>query len=133
MEEIDDIETKDKVLRSISNFDSLTLGTQVMIRGVVNRLSQLGRLDVCDIPALTILANEFNRIEIINAKLLGVSLTSGSRKNPLLALLSTSEQVVLSILKEFGLTARARKNLTERDARTVQSNDLLDLMVAGER
>jgi len=117
---------RQEVWAAVSLPANATESTQQFVKSVINRLSQLGRLDVSDVGALTILATEYEKITRINDLFATGQedyLVEGKR-NPLLMIVNNAEQICISVMKEFGLTARSRKNLNERLPRTGQTNDI---------
>ncbi len=115
----------DRVFEALPLVEQLSGTAKTMVRGVINRLATLGRLDMSDVCALSILAIEYDKVLRASAVMLSEDLVTDGKRNPLLAVASTSEQVVLSLIKEFGLSAKSRKTLNERDT-SPRKNDLIN-------
>lgn len=116
----------DRVFEALPLIGELSGTAKTMVRGVIDRLATLGRLDMSDVCALSILAIEYDKVVRAAAAMVGDDLvTEQGKRNPLLAVASTSEQVVLSLIKEFGLSAKSRKTLNERDT-APRKNDLIN-------
>jgi len=97
--------------------DDLSETTKVMLRGIIDRLAMLSRLDMSDVCALSILAIEYDKVLRATAAMATEDLITNGKRNPLLAVATASENTVLSLIKEFGLSARGRKTLDTRDAK----------------
>ena len=109
---------KEQVLNSLPMKKELTTTTWKVVSGIVDRLAQLSRLDLSDVPALSILALEYDKVLRASEQLKEEELiTPDGRKNQLLTIVNSSEQIVLALIKEFGLSARGRKTLDTRDTK----------------
>lgn len=109
---------KEVVLDSLPLKAELSKTTWNVVTGIVDRLAQLSRLDKSDVPALSILALEYDKVLRASEQLREEQLTTpDGRKNQLLSIVNSSEQIVLALIKEFGLSARGRKTLDTRDTK----------------
>ena len=108
---------QDRVYNAIPMTDDLSETTKVMLRGIIDRLAMLSRLDMSDVCALSILAIEYDKVLRATAAMATEDLITNGKRNPLLAVATASENTVLSLIKEFGLSARGRKTLDTRDAK----------------
>lgn len=113
---------QDRVYNAIPMTDDLSETTKVMLRGIIDRLAMLSRLDMSDVCALSILAIEYDKV--LRATAATEDLISNGKRNPLLAVATASENTVLSLIKEFGLSTKSRKTLNERDTAPKKSNKL---------
>lgn len=98
--------------------------TQDLLTSVVTELDKAGRLNDVDVGALAILANAYNESLMINEQFITGKaryLVNGKR-NPLITIAAQREAIALSIMREFGLTAKSRKVLTERVDGATASN-----------
>lgn len=115
---------QDRVYNAIPMTDDLSETTKVMLRGIIDRLAMLSRLDMSDVCALSILAIEYDKVLRATAAMATEDLITNGKRNPLLAVATASENTVLSLIKEFGLSTKSRKTLNERDTAPRKSNKL---------
>ena len=117
---------KEEILKLIPT-ENLQAGTIEVLYKTIDRLYQLGRLDIADAAALTIFANEFNKCVIISKKLAeGEPWEKDGKRSALIQISNNAANICLNIMKEFGLTAKSRKNLIYRDAKVAQTNNIID-------
>ena len=117
-----------------NEIDSLTVETQDFMKSVRNALKKAGALDRADCGALHILQTEYETYILAEKEIKKNGLVQvgkyGLTANPAINIKDKSCHQVLALMKEFGLTAKARQHIKKLD--TPDEETPLDSFLKGQ-